>query len=96
MATDESLEPAGVKRRSRTRTTQINNARKPRKPRLSEAEIREENNKDGVALTGLVEEIGKPRKRKGRPKKEKPNLVQPSISSPSMHNIANVTMLIRI
>ncbi|XP_045805151.1 reticulon-like protein B17 [Trifolium pratense] len=82
MATDESPEPSAVKRRGRTRTTQINNARKPRKPRSSEAEIREENNKDAVAVTGLIEEIGKPRKRKGRPKKEKPNLVQPSISSP--------------
>ncbi|CAJ2660527.1 unnamed protein product [Trifolium pratense] len=65
MATDESPEPSTVKRRGRTRTTQINNARKPRKPRSSEAEIREENNKDAVAVTGLIEEIGKPRKRKG-------------------------------
>ncbi|GAU27126.1 hypothetical protein TSUD_104350 [Trifolium subterraneum] len=85
MAADESPELTGVKRRGRTtRTTQINNTRKPRKPRTSEAEIREENNKDAVAVTGLVEEIGKPRKRKGRPKKEKPNLVQPSISSPKI------------
>ncbi|CAI8592582.1 unnamed protein product [Vicia faba] len=77
IAADDSPEPAGVRRRGKARVAQ-NNARKTRKPRAgADVEIREES-KDGVV--GLVEEIGKPRKRKygGRPKKEKPILVQPS------------------
>lgn len=85
-AAEESPEPAGLRRRGKSRATQ-NIARKARKPR-SDVEIREEN-KD---VFGLVEEFGKPRKRKnvGRPKKEKPNLLQSSISSPSMFLYVNL------
>ncbi|XP_015881419.3 reticulon-like protein B17 [Ziziphus jujuba] len=77
MAAEESMEPAGTRRRCKSRTTQMGllgcasprNIRRSR--RRSEQEIREE---------GLVEEIAKPRKRRqsGRTKKEKLSMV-PSV-----------------
>lgn len=89
MAAEESMEPAGTRRRCKSRTTQMGllgcasprNIRRSR--RRSEQEIREE---------GLVEEIAKPRKRRqsGRTKKEKLSMV-PSVpcssSSPSKFEI---------
>lgn len=87
-AAEDPAEPSVKRRRCKTRGSQMGaavasprNARKPRRPR-SEVEIREDN-KD----MGLVEEVGKPRKRRnsGRPRKEKLNLphsvLQPSTSS---------------
>lgn len=90
-AAEESMEPGGTRRRCKTRTSQTGlsgcaasprNTRRLR--RRSELEIREERD------LGLVEEIGKPRKRRqsGRSKKEKLSLTLiPSIpcssSSPS-------------
>jgi hypothetical protein len=86
---EEPVDPAGSRRRPcKSRTTQMGllgcasprNARRSR--RRSELEIREEKE------LGLVEEIGKPRKRRhsGRSKKEKLSLVPSmpsSASSPS-------------
>ncbi|TKY48889.1 Reticulon protein B17 [Spatholobus suberectus] len=75
----EFPDPAGVRRRCKTRAPQTASPRNGRKSRRrSELEVREE--KD----SGVLEEVGKPRKRRqtGRAKKEKPNSVRPSISSP--------------
>lgn len=81
---EESMEPVGNRRRCKSRASQMGllacasprNTRRSR--RRSEIEIREE--KD----LGLVEEVGKPRKRRqsGRSKKEKLSLV-PSVPSSS-------------
>ena len=82
---EELVEPNGSRRRCKSRAAQMGllgcasprNSRRTR--RRSELEIREEKE------PSLMEEMGKPRKRRhsGRPKKEKLSLV-PSSSSPSM------------
>ncbi|XP_027343319.1 reticulon-like protein B17 [Abrus precatorius] len=78
-AAEESPEPAGVRRRCKSRAPQMGTLASPRNTRKSRS--REE--KD----SSLVEEVGKPRKRRqtGRTKKEKLNLlhsIHPSASSP--------------
>ncbi|RDX71019.1 Reticulon-like protein B17, partial [Mucuna pruriens] len=72
-------EPAGVRRRCKSRAPQTASPRNARKSRRrTELEIREE--KD----SGLVEEVGKPRKKRpiARTKKEKTNSVAPLTASP--------------
>ncbi|XP_015574015.1 reticulon-like protein B17 isoform X2 [Ricinus communis] len=78
IAEEAAMEPTGSRRRCKSRTAQLGSPRISRRSRRrSEMEIREE--KD---LLGLVEEIGKARKRRhsGRSKKEKLSLV-PSLPS---------------
>ncbi|KAI4333931.1 hypothetical protein L6164_018680 [Bauhinia variegata] len=84
---EEFVEPAGVRRRCKTRGAQMGVLASPRSARRSrrrsEYEIRED--------LGLPEEIQKPRKRRhsGKPKKEKLSLVPSvpsSISSPKIED----------